>query len=440
MFDSLSQKLNTIFRNLRGYGKLNETNIKDALREIKLALLEADVNYKVVKEFIEVVKTKAIGKEVLDSITPGQQIVKIVHDEMIQLMGQKSFPIELPDRHNRIMLVGLQGSGKTTTAAKLALHFRNKGYNPLLAALDIQRPAAIEQLAFLGKQTSVPVCLDTGEKNVISIAKKAVIQGEQKDPSVTIFDTAGRLHVDTPLMDELLSLKKALNPHEIILVVDAMTGQDAVNSVSVFHEQLGLTGVIITKLDGDARGGAALSIKATTGCPVRYVGLGEKMSDLELFHPDRMASRILGMGDIVSLVEKAQSQISEQQARAFEEKVRKNDISLVDFLQQLRQFRKLGPIKNILEMIPGMNDLKGLNIDEKQFIRIEAVIQSMTHKERINPHIIDFSRKKRIAAGSGASVQDVNQLLKNFLAMKKMMKIVSKQKHRLPSIGGKLWR
>ncbi|RJP56692.1 MAG: signal recognition particle protein [Candidatus Auribacter fodinae] len=440
MFDSLSDKLTKVFRNLRGYGKLSESNIKDALREIKLALLEADVNYKVVKSFIDAVKEKSVGEEVLKSVTPGQQIVKIVHDEMVSLMGNKAEALQLRAKGNRIMIVGLQGSGKTTTAAKLAVHFRKMGHKPHLAALDIQRPAAIDQLVFLGKQNNIPVTFDKNDKKVVSIAKKALEHVKNSDCTVSLFDTAGRLHIDDQLMAELEALKDVIQPHEILFVADAMTGQDAVNSVSQFNERLGISGVILTKLDGDARGGAALSIRATTGCPIRYVGLGEKVSDIELFHPDRMVSRILGMGDVVSLVEKAQAQMDEEHIKSFEEKLKKNEIDLEDFLKQIRQFRKLGPLKNIMEMIPGMNNMKGLDLDEKQFVHVEAIIQSMTLKERTHPHVIDFSRKRRIAAGSGTSMQEVNQLLKKFFIMKKMMKTVMKQKNKFTKMGGSLWR
>ncbi|MEW6534724.1 MAG: signal recognition particle protein [Candidatus Auribacterota bacterium] len=440
MFDSLSDKLTKVFRNLRGYGKLSESNIKDALREIKLALLEADVNYKVVKSFIDAVKEKSVGEEVLKSVTPGQQIVKIVHDEMVSLMGNKAEALQLRAKGNRIMIVGLQGSGKTTTAAKLAVHFRKMGHKPHLAALDIQRPAAIDQLVFLGKQNNIPVTFDKNDKKVVSIAKQALEHVKNSDCTVSLFDTAGRLHIDDQLMAELEALKDVIQPHEILFVADAMTGQDAVNSVSQFNERLGISGVILTKLDGDARGGAALSIRATTGCPIRYVGLGEKVSDIELFYPDRMVSRILGMGDVVSLVEKAQAQMDEEHIKSFEEKLKKNEIDLEDFLKQIRQFRKLGPLKNIMEMIPGMNNMKGLDLDEKQFIHVEAIIQSMTLKERTHPHVIDFSRKRRIAAGSGTSMQEVNQLLKKFFIMKKMMKTVMKQKNKFTKMGGSLWR
>ncbi len=438
MFDSLTQKFNKIFRDLRGYGRLSESNIKDALREIKLVLLEADVNYKVVKDFIKIVKEKSVGKDILESITPGQQIVKIVHDEMISLLGGDSVPIELKKRDNRIMVVGLQGAGKTTTVAKFAVHCRSLGHKPIMVALDVYRPAAIDQLIFWGKQIDIPVCYMKDEKDVAKIAKRSFEMGDQLGATVYIFDTAGRLHIDQEMMNELVELKKLIQPKDIMLVADSMTGQDAVNSVVQFNERLGLTGVILSKLDGDARGGAALSIRATTGCPIRYVGVGEKVSDFELFHPDRMVSRILGMGDVVTLVEKAQSQFDEKEAVALEKKIRRNELDLSDFLNQLKQLRKLGPLENLMDMIPGMSGMKGLNVDEKQLSAVEAIIQSMTYAERSNPNIIDFSRKKRISLGSGTDVRDVNQLLKRFSMMKKMMKGMTKNK--LSRMGGKLWR
>ena len=440
MFDSLSDKLGKIFRNLKGYGRLSESNIKDAMREIKLALLEADVNFRVVKDFIASVKSKAVGKDVFDSITPGQQVVKIVHDELIELMGGTPQPVELKKYNNRIMLVGLQGCGKTTTSAKLAAYFRKKGHKPLLVALDVQRPAAIDQLIFLGKQLGIPVFYDKKEKNVVNIAKRSLIEIEKHKATLCIFDTAGRLHIDQELMDELVKLKQVIDPKETLFVADAMTGQDAVSSIKEFNDKLSVTGVVVTKLDGDARGGAALSIKATTGCPIRFVGLGEKISDFDVFYPERMASRILGMGDIVSLVEKAQEEFNEKEALDLQKKIKHNEISLEDFLKQLRQIKKLGPLENILSMIPGMGSMKGLAVDDKQLVHIEAIIQSMTRKERLKPQLIDLSRKKRISAGSGTSVQEVNQLLKNFMMMKKMMKKMMSQKHKLPNIGGKLWR
>jgi signal recognition particle subunit SRP54 len=440
VFESLSEKLNSVFKNLRGYGRLSEKNIKDALREIKLALLEADVNYIVVKEFVEAVKEKAVGSKVLDSITPGQQIVKIVHDEIVRLMGGTPYPVELKGKKNRIMLVGLQGSGKTTSAAKLASYFRKKGFSPFMVALDIQRPAAMDQLAFLGKQIDVPVYLDKKEKKVVKIAEQAMEKARQAEVSLELFDTAGRLHIDDALMDELISLKNTIKPDEILFVADSMTGQDAVNSIKVFHDKLSLTGVILTKIDGDARGGAALSIKSTTGCPIRFVGIGEKINDFDVFYPERMASRVLGMGDIVSLVEKAQEQFDEKQAKELQKKIKKNDLNLVDFLAQLRQLRKLGPLENILSMLPGAGNMKGLAVDEKELIHIEAIIQSMTMRERVNPQLIDLSRKRRIARGSGTSVQDVNKLLKNFFTMKKMMKKLVSQTNTMQRMGGKLWR
>lgn len=441
MFESLSEKLNGIFKNLRGYGRLSEKNIKDALREIKLALLEADVNYMVVKQFIATVKDKAVGTDVLDSVTPGQQVVKIVHDEIVNLMGGSAEPVQLrKDASNKIMLVGLQGSGKTTSAAKLAAYYRKQDFSPYMVALDIQRPAAMDQLAFLGKQIDAPVYLDKKEKKVVRIAKQAMDEARKAVAGLELFDTAGRLHIDDALMDELIALKDTIKPDEILFVADAMTGQDAVNSIKIFHEKLAITGVILTKIDGDARGGAALSIRQTTGCPIRFVGTGEKISDFDVFYPERMASRILGMGDIVSLVEKAQEQFDEKQAVELQKKIKKNDINLSDFLAQLRQLRKMGPLENIMGMIPGMGNMKGLAVDEKELVHIEAIIQSMTIRERTNPQIVDASRKRRIAHGSGTSIPEVNKLLKNFFMMKKMMKKFVSQTHTMKKLGGKLWR
>ena len=339
-----------------------------------------------------------------------------------------------------LCIVGRSGCGKTTTSAKLAAYFRKKGHKPLLVALDVQRPAAIDQLVFLGKQLGIPVFYDKKEKNVVNIAKRSLTEIEKHNATLCIFDTAGRLHIDQDLMDELVKLKQVIDPKETLFVADAMTGQDAVSSIKEFNDKLSVTGVVVTKLDGDARGGAALSIKATTGCPIRFVGLGEKISDFDVFYPERMASRILGMGDIVSLVEKAQEEFDEKQALDLQKKIKHNEISLEDFLQQLKQIKKLGPLENILGMIPGMSNMKGLAVDDKQISHIEAIIQSMTRKERLKPQIIDVSRKRRISDGSGTSVQEVNQLLKNFTMMKKMMKKMMSQKHKLPNMGGKLWR
>jgi len=426
MFNSLQDKFDGIFRKLKGRGKLSEDNIKDAMREIKRALLEADVNFKIVKNFVQQVSEKAVGQEVMKSLTPGHQVVKIVHEQLITLMGTNNFELKLNDnRINTIMMVGLQGSGKTTTTAKLASLTRKKfsGIRPLLVACDIYRPAAIEQLKVLGKQLDIPVFSDKS-RNVAKIAKKAVKFAEKENHNLLIFDTAGRLHIDEKLMKELQDVKKAIQPDYIMFVADAMTGQDAVNVAREFNDLLEFSGVILTKMDSDARGGAALSIKAVTGKPVIYVGMGEKISDLEEFHPDRMANRILGMGDILSLIEKAESAVDEEEALKMAEKLKKNQFTFSDFLSQLDQLKKMGPMDQLMGMLPGMNSkaMKDVNVDEKDMKHIEAIILSMTPRERDKPALINGSRRKRIAVGSGTSVQQVNRLLKQFEQMKKMMK------------------
>lgn len=424
-FEGLSDRLQDIFRKLRGKGKITEEDVKNAMREVRLALLEADVNFKVVKDFVARVKERAVGQEVLQSLTPGQQIVKIVHDEMASLMGGAESKLEISSKPPIvIMAVGLQGAGKTTTVAKLAKNLMKQGRRPLLVACDVYRPAAIQQIQILGEQIGAPV-FAMGQQNPISIARASVEHARSNNRDVIILDTAGRLHVNEELMQELREIKEYLSPQEILLVVDAMTGQDAVTVAESFHEQLGLTGVILTKLDGDTRGGAALSVKAVTGCPIKFVGMGEKLDALEPFHPDRMASRILGMGDILSLVEKAQANFDEQKAREMERKIRKQEFTLDDFLEQMQQVRSMGPLEDLLGMIPGlgnqMKDLKG-QVDEKELGRVEAIIQSMTPKERREPGIINGSRKKRIARGSGTRVQEVNRLLKQFEESRKLMK------------------
>lgn len=425
MFENLSEKLENIFKKLKGRGVLNEESVNVALKEIRIALLEADVNFKVVRDFIEDVRAKAIGREVLDSITPGQQVVKIVHDQLVALMGGANTNIKFGARIPAVlMLVGLQGCGKTTTAAKLArLLLREK--RVYLVSADIYRPAAMEQLAVLGKQINAGV-FDAGNlKDPVEICAGAVEQARRDGYEVLIIDTAGRLHIDDLLMNELKNIKSRVNPAEIIYVTDAMTGQDAVNVGSKFNELIGIDGVIITKMDGDARGGAALSLQAVVGKPIKFVGIGEKIDALEVFHPERMASRILGMGDILSLVEKAQATIDEKTARQLEKKIRKNEFSLEDFRNQLTQIRKMGSLKDMLGMIPGLNKIKALKDvepDDKELIKITAIIDSMTPKERFNYLIIDGRRRKRIALGSGTSVQDVNRVLKNYADIKKMMK------------------
>ena len=427
LFEGLSDKLQETFKKLRGRGKLTEADVTEALREVRMALLEADVNFKVVKDFVAKVKERAIGEEVLGSLTPGQQVIKIVNDELTALMGGNQSRILIASRPPTvIMLVGLQGAGKTTTAGKLALHLRKQGKKPLLVAADVQRPAAIDQLQTLGKQLDIPVYADKESKNPVSIAKAALEQAQSRLLDIVIVDTAGRLHINEELMEELVQIKKQVKPHEILLVADAMTGQDAVQVAQSFHEKLGLDGIILTKLDGDARGGAALSIKAVTGAPIKFVGLGEKMDALEPFHPDRMASRILGMGDVLGLIEKAQSEMDMDKTAALAKKISKEGFDLNDFLEQMQQIKKLGSFKDILGMIPGMGSkmkqLKDAKIDEKEIDKVEAIIRSMTMKERQKPSILNGSRRKRIADGSGTRVQDVNQVIKQFEEASKQMK------------------
>ena len=427
MFEELQNRFDSIFKKLRGRGKLTEDNISEAVRDVKRALLEADVNYKVVKKFAAVVQEKALGAEVLDSITPGQQFVKLVHDELTSLMGGSARQIKFhPNRVNVIVLSGLQGSGKTTACAKLALHFRKQGHRPLMVACDMYRPAAVDQLETLGKALGIPVYADRAAKPV-AIARDAIEAAKRDDASLVIVDTAGRLHIDKEMMAELKEICTTVKPDEIFFVADAMTGQDAVNVASEFHKEVGFTGAILTKMDGDARGGAALSILDVTGVAVQFIGVGEKPDGFELFHPERMASRILGMGDIVSLVERAQESVDEAQNKKLEKKIRRNLFTLQDFLDQLRQIKKMGPLGDLLAMIPGIgSQIKDANIDNNALGKIEAIICSMTVKEREKPVIIDGSRKKRIAAGSGTTVQDINKLLKQFDTMKTMMKRMNK--------------
>ncbi len=433
MFENLSERLDKVFKRLKGYGKLSEENIQQALREVRLALLEADVNYKVVKDFIANVKKRAIGQEVMESLTPAQQVIKIVHEELIKLLGEKGQGLNLAGKQPAvILLVGLQGSGKTTTAAKLAKWLKKRGRRPYLVPADISRPAAIEQLQTLGKQVKVEVHPTQPGTPVKDIGLQAVSKADLMHLDTVIVDTAGRLHIDEALMKELKGLKEALDPQETLLVADAMTGQDAVNIAKKFHEEIGITGVILTKLEGDARGGAALSIQSVTGRPIKFIGIGEKLDELELFHPDRMANRILGMGDVLSLIEKAQETIDQKKALELKKKLEHNEFTLEDFRDQLRQIRKMGSLEQILSMIPGFNkmnkQLKGMMPDEKELIQIEAIINSMTPEERRNYQIINASRRRRIAKGSGTSVQDVNRLLKNYAQMNKMLKKMKKNK------------
>lgn len=426
MFDSLTNKLNSIFKKLRGHGKLSEQNIAEALKEVRLALLEADVNFRVVKEFIEKIRARALGQEVLESLTPAQQVIKIVYDELVQLLGGKNYGLNLSFKPPiPIMLVGLQGSGKTTTLAKLGKFLRDRGRRPCLVPADIRRPAAIEQLKKLGEQLGLPVFQSNPGDTALSICQKALHWADKENMDVILIDTAGRLHIDEALMGELQEIKRSLNPKEVLLVADAMTGQDAVNVAQKFNEALAIDGVILTKLDGDARGGAALSIKAVTGKPIKFIGVGEKTDALEVFHPERMASRILGMGDVLSLIERAQEAIDAQKAQELEKKILKESFTLEDFRDQIQQIKKMGSLEQILSMIPGMGRLKipkDLQADEKELVKVEAIINSMTKEERRYPEIINGSRRLRIAKGSGTTVQDVNQLLKQYLQMKKMLR------------------
>lgn len=426
IFSNLAEKLQAAMSNLKRHGKLTEKDVDAALREVRLALLEADVNYKVVKDFVARVKERAIGQEVLSSLSPAQQVIKIVRDELTDLMGGETKRLELASRPPTvIMMVGLQGAGKTTTTAKLALQLRKQGHRPLLVACDIYRPAAIKQLVVLGEQIEVPVFQMGDKVNPVDIAKAAVAYAKSHGNDVVLVDTAGRLHIDEVLMNELSAIKEAINPHHILLLVDAMTGQEAVNVAEEFDQRLNISGVILTKLDGDARGGAALSIRAVTGKPIMYAAMGEKLDALEPFHPDRIASRILGMGDVLSLIEKAEAAIDEAKAREMAERIRTADFGLDDFLEQMKQLQNLGPLDQLMDMIPGMSKvkgMKGLEIDERRLKHIEAMILAMTPQERRNPSIIDGSRKRRIAAGSGTRVQDVNRLLKQFRDTKQMMK------------------
>lgn len=423
MFQGLSEKLQETFKRLRGKGKLSEADVSEAMREVRMALLEADVNYKVVKDFVSKVKERAVGQEVLESLTPAQQVIKIVHEELMALMGGQEAKIAIASKPPTIiLLVGLQGAGKTTHAAKLAQMLKKQGKHPLMVACDIYRPAAIKQLQVLGEQIKVPVFAQES-RSAVDIAKASLQYAANQGLDVVIIDTAGRLHINEELMGELQAIKDTVHPHEILLVVDAMTGQDAVNVAEAFHKQLELGGVILTKLDGDTRGGAALSVKAVTGCPIKFAGIGEKIDSLEPFYPDRMASRILGMGDVLTLIEKAQQAFDEKKAKEMEQKLRKQEFSLDDFLEQMQQLKKMGPLSSLLEMIPGVGkQLKNVQIDEKEMAHVEAIIRSMTPEERRKPAIIKDSRKKRIAKGSGTSIQEVGRLLKQFEQMQKMMK------------------
>jgi len=422
-FESLTQKLGDIFKKLRGKGKLSEADVKEAMREVRLALLEADVNFKVVKDLVSRITERAIGQEVMESLTPAQQVIKIVNEELTELMGSQQSKLNFSKDITVIMLVGLQGSGKTTTAGKLGKLLAKEGKRPLLVAADIYRPAAITQLQVVGEKLNLPV-FTMGQQNPVDIAKAAIEHARKHNYNVVIIDTAGRLHIDDELMEEVANISQAVNPSEILLVVDSMTGQDAVNVAEEFNRRLSLTGLVLTKLDGDSRGGAALSVKAVTGCPIKFVGMGEKLDDLEVFHPDRMASRILGMGDVLTLIEKATQEIDLKKAKELEKKLKTQTFDLNDFLEQLSQVKKMGSFEQILNMIPGLSPqkLKGVEFDEKELVRVEAIINSMTPEERSNPSIINGSRRRRIAAGSGCSIQDVNRLLKQYEQTRKMIK------------------
>ncbi len=427
MFEALSEKLDNALRRIRGEHRISEANVEESLREVRRALLDADVNFQVVKEFIESVKTRALGQDVLKSLTPGQQIVKIIHDELMLLMGSERADLRAPKSGPMIILIaGLQGSGKTTFAGKLALSLKEKGRSPLLVAADVYRPAAIGQLKMLAQSIDVPVY--TGdERTPVRIAEEALEHARKNLRDAVIIDTAGRLSIDEQMMQEVADIKQKVRPTEILFVVDSMTGQDAVNTAKAFHDRLDFDGVILTKLDGDTRGGAALSIRKVVDKPIKFVSIGEKLDALEVFHPDRMASRILGMGDIVTLAEKAQEQFDDAEAEKLERKMRKNQFTLEDFYSQLQTLKKMGPLTSLLEMIPGMGKaMKGMEVDDKAFTRVEAIILSMTFEERRKPAIINGSRRKRIAAGSGTTVQDVNRLLKQFDEMQKMMKRLTK--------------
>ena len=428
MFEMLTERLNGVFKQLRSRGRLSESNIDDAMREVRRALLEADVNYKVARSFIARVKERAIGREVLKSITPGQQVVKIVHDELIALMGNQNAALQLAESPpSAIMMVGLQGSGKTTSAAKLARLLASQNKNPLLVAADIYRPAAIDQLCVLGEQVGVPVHHCPEGTDPVDICTQAMDRAKNENCDVVILDTAGRLHVDDERMDEVSRIREAVSPSEILFVCDAMTGQDAVSSASAFYETLKFSGVVLTRMDSDTRGGAALSIREVSGVPIKYIGVSEKVDGLEVFHPDRMASRILGMGDVVTLVEKAQATIDDEQAKKVEQKLRSASFTFDDFLEQMAQIKQMGPLDQLMQMIPGASKaMPDMQVDEKTFSHIEAIIYSMTPIERDKPHIINGSRRRRIANGSGRSIQDVNKLLKQFTMMQKMMKRMSR--------------
>lgn len=429
MFESLTEKLESIFKKLKGKGLLKEEDVEIALKEIRLALLEADVNFKVVKDFINKIREKAIGKEILESLTPGQQVIKIVNDELCELLGQTNSKIQLsPNPPTIIMMVGLHGSGKTTTAAKLALLFKREGRRPMLVAADLQRPAAIDQLVILGKQIGIPVYNSKDTKNPVDLCTDAVKSAKINARDIVLIDTAGRLHIDESLMSELINIKTKVIPKEIILVVDAMTGQDAVNIARNFEDKIGINGIILTKMDGDARGGAAISIRAITSKPIKFIGVGEKIEMLEPFYPDRIASRILGMGDMLSLIEQAQKSFDQKEAEKLQKAILDETFTFDDLKDQLKKIRSMGPLENILNMIPGFQKIKNLNIDERDFVKVEAIINSMTKKERRDHTIINGSRRRRIALGSGTTVTDVNRVIKQYIELRKMLKMFKGKK------------
>ncbi len=439
MFDSLSSKLQNAFRNLRGLGKISEQNASDALREVRLALLEADVNFKVARDFIERVKQKSLGQEVTQSVQPGQQVIKIIHDELVDLLGSANAGLQLSGNPSCVLMVGLHGCGKTTSSAKLARLLHKQGRTPLLVAADIYRPAAMDQLETLGRQIEQPVFVQRGAKDVLVIAREALAFARANNRNTLIFDTAGRLQIDEPLVQELVRLRDLTKPQEVLLVLDAATGQEAVNVATHFDQALSITGSILTKLDGDARGGAALSLKAVTGKPIKFAGLGEKLDEFEPFHPERMASRILGMGDVVSLVEKAAETVDLDEAKKLEEKMRKGQFSLEDFLEQLRQMKKLGSLESIVSMLPGGAEVvktQDLTKQEKEFRQMEAMICAMTMQERRNPHILNARRRQRIAKGSGVTVTQLNTMLNKFAQMQQMMKKMGKFQKMMARMGG----
>ena len=429
MFESLTEKLESIFKRLRGKGLLKEEDVEFALKEIRLALLEADVNFRVVKDFIQKIKEKAIGREVLESLTPGQHVIKIVNEELCELLGKTNSKIQLsPNPPTILMMVGLHGSGKTTTAAKLARLFKKEGRRPMLVAADLQRPAAIDQLVTLGSQIDVPVYYSKEIHDPITLCNESVKKAKLEARDIVILDTAGRLHIDDSLMTELRKIKENVLPKEVIFVADAMTGQDAVNIARNFEEQIGIDGIILTKMDGDARGGAALSIRAITGKPIKFIGVGEKIEMLESFHPERIASRILGMGDVLSLIEQAQKSFDEKEAEKLQKAIMDESFTFNDLKDQLQKMRSMGPLENILRMIPGFNKIKDMDIDEKELVKVEAIINSMTKKERRDHSIINGSRRRRIAVGSGTTVANVNRVIKQYIEIKKMLKMFKGKK------------